>query len=117
MPRRKYTREFKESAVRLIRQQGYTVAQAARSLGVDAANIRGWLMSGRRRAGHLLAALGTGPGGRRVGVVGHVAHAETAGVDFLPASIHAHAQFIAAISRKLPGWQKQNKARQDQVEV
>lgn len=43
MGRRKYTREFKESAVRLVRQQGYTVPQAAKSLGVDAANIRGWL--------------------------------------------------------------------------
>ncbi|MCC6581024.1 MAG: transposase [Phycisphaeraceae bacterium] len=43
MPKRKYTREFKESAVRLIRQQGYGVTQAAGSLGVDAANIRGWL--------------------------------------------------------------------------
>ena len=43
MARRKYTREFKASAVRLVRQQGYTVPEAAKSLGVDAANIRGWL--------------------------------------------------------------------------
>jgi len=43
MARRKYTREFKESAVRLVRQQGYSVPEASRSLGVDASNIRGWL--------------------------------------------------------------------------
>ena len=43
MARRKYTREFKESAVRLVRQQGYSVPEAAKSLGVDASNIRGWL--------------------------------------------------------------------------
>lgn len=43
MGRRTYTREFKESAVRLVRQQGYTVPEAAKSLGIDAANIRGWL--------------------------------------------------------------------------
>ena len=43
MARRKYTREFKESAVRLVRQQGYSVPEAAQSLGVDASNIRGWL--------------------------------------------------------------------------
>ena len=44
MARRKYTREFKESAVRLVQQQGYTVAEAARSLGIDGGNIRGWLV-------------------------------------------------------------------------
>jgi len=43
MARRKYTREFKESAVRLVRQQGYTAAQAAKSLGVDPSSIRDWL--------------------------------------------------------------------------
>ena len=42
MARRRYTLEFKESAVRLVRQQGYTIPQAAKSLGVDAASIRGW---------------------------------------------------------------------------
>ena len=29
-----YTREFKEEAVALVRDQGYTVPQAARSLGI-----------------------------------------------------------------------------------
>jgi transposase len=43
MSRRKFTREFKVSAVRLVNQQGYTVAAAAKSLGIDAANVRGWV--------------------------------------------------------------------------
>jgi transposase len=43
MGRRVYSREFKVSAVKLVNQQGYTVVEAAKSLGVDAASIRNWL--------------------------------------------------------------------------
>src|SRR5688572_10056290 len=43
MPRRRYTGEFKRSAVKLVKEQGYSVAEAARSLGVDAANVRAWV--------------------------------------------------------------------------
>jgi transposase len=43
MARRKYTREFKVSAVQLVNQQGYTVAAAAKSLGVDPNCVRGWV--------------------------------------------------------------------------
>ncbi len=43
MPRRKYTREFKLSAVKLVNEQGYGIPEAARSLGVDAANVRAWV--------------------------------------------------------------------------
>ncbi len=43
MGRRTYSREFKISAVGLVQQQGYTVVQAARSLGVDPSSLRGWL--------------------------------------------------------------------------
>lgn len=43
MGRRTYSREFKISAVGLVQQQGYTAAQAAKSLGVDPASLRGWL--------------------------------------------------------------------------
>jgi len=43
MGRRKFSREFKVSAVNLVQQQGYTVAQAATSLGVDPASLRSWL--------------------------------------------------------------------------
>lgn len=34
MERRKFTREFKLEAVKLVRERGVTVAQAARDLGV-----------------------------------------------------------------------------------
>jgi transposase len=43
MPRRRYTREFKISAVKLVNEQGYSIPEAARSLGVDAANVRAWV--------------------------------------------------------------------------
>jgi len=41
--RRNFTREFKISAVQLVNQQGYSIPEAARSLGVDPANVRGWV--------------------------------------------------------------------------
>jgi transposase len=43
MPRRRYTREFKLSAVKLVNEQGYSIPDAAKSLGVDAANVRNWV--------------------------------------------------------------------------
>jgi transposase len=43
MPRRRFTREFKLSAVKLVQEQGYTAGEAAKSLGVDPATIRSWL--------------------------------------------------------------------------
>jgi transposase len=43
MARRTYSREFKVSAVSLVQQQGYTVAQAAKNLGIDPGSLRGWL--------------------------------------------------------------------------
>jgi transposase len=43
MARRSYTQEFKESAARLVRDQGYSINQAAESLGVDPGSIRDWV--------------------------------------------------------------------------
>ena len=43
MARRKFTREFKLSAVKLVNEQGYSVAQAAKSLGVGSGNVRWWV--------------------------------------------------------------------------
>jgi transposase len=40
---RRYSREFKVSAVKLVNHQGYTVPQAAESLGVSDQNIRNWV--------------------------------------------------------------------------
>jgi transposase len=43
MARRKFTREFKVSAVQLVNQKGYSIAEAARSLGVDPDSLRDWM--------------------------------------------------------------------------
>jgi transposase len=43
MARRRFTREFKLSAVQLVNEQGYSIAEAARSLGVDANSVRYWV--------------------------------------------------------------------------
>ena len=40
--RRTYTPEFKAEAVRLVTEQGYSVAEAARSLGVHETLLRSW---------------------------------------------------------------------------
>ena len=43
MPKKSYSREFKDSAVKLVHERGYTPVEAAKSLGVDAATLRYWL--------------------------------------------------------------------------
>jgi transposase len=43
MARRKFAREFKVSAVKLVNEQGYSPAEAAKSLGVDPNCVRGWI--------------------------------------------------------------------------
>src|SRR5262245_42707914 len=40
--RRTYTREFKVEAVKLVTEKGYSVAEAARSLGVHETLLRSW---------------------------------------------------------------------------
>ena len=46
MERRKFTREFKREAVKLIEDRGVTVAQAARDLGVHGTVLRRWVREG-----------------------------------------------------------------------
>ena len=41
--RRKFTREFKLSAVQLVNQQGYSIPAAAKSLGVHEGSVRDWV--------------------------------------------------------------------------
>ena len=43
MQRRKFSREFKREAVRLVRERGVTVAQAARDLDVHENVLRKWV--------------------------------------------------------------------------
>jgi transposase len=48
--RRTYTPEFKAEAVKLVTEQGYSVAEAARSLGLDDNLTRDWKQSSKSRA-------------------------------------------------------------------
>jgi transposase len=41
-PRRTFTPEFKAEAVKLVTEQGYSIAEAARTLGVHDNQIRIW---------------------------------------------------------------------------
>ena len=43
MERRKFTREFKLEAVKLIRERGVAYAQASRDLGVHETVLRSWV--------------------------------------------------------------------------
>ena len=40
--RRKFTKEFKEEAVKLITEQGYQISEAARNLGIHANLLSRW---------------------------------------------------------------------------
>lgn len=40
--RRKYTKEFKEEAVKLVTEQGYKISEAARSLGIHENMLGKW---------------------------------------------------------------------------
>lgn len=43
MARKEYSRQFREEACRLVSQQGYSPAQAAKSLGMCENTLRYWL--------------------------------------------------------------------------
>ena len=43
MERRKFTREFKLEAVRLIKERGVGYAQASQDLGVHQSQLRSWV--------------------------------------------------------------------------
>ncbi len=58
MARRKFTREFKLSAVQLVNQQGYSVPEAAKSLGVDPNCIRYWIEKLGKESGNAPAGEG-----------------------------------------------------------
>jgi transposase len=42
-PRRKFSPEFKQDAVKLVTEQGYRASEAARNLGVDGSLLRRWI--------------------------------------------------------------------------
>jgi len=41
--RKKYAREFKQDAVRLVTEQGYNQSEAARNLGIDRGMLGRWV--------------------------------------------------------------------------
>ena len=43
--RRVYTREFKLEAVKLVTEKGYSVSEAARSLGIGQTLLRSWTLA------------------------------------------------------------------------
>jgi len=49
--RRKFDRDFKEGAVRLVRETGKPIAQVARDLGINEGTLGNWVNADKRRRG------------------------------------------------------------------
>src|SRR5213592_311457 len=49
--RRKFDRDFKEGAVRLVRETGRPIAEVARDLGINEGTLGNWVNADRRRRG------------------------------------------------------------------
>jgi transposase len=50
-PRRTYTSEFKVEAVKLVTEQGYSIAEAARSLDIGETLLRSWKLAFQAQGG------------------------------------------------------------------
>jgi transposase len=55
---RKFDQDFKEGAVRLVRETGRPIAQVARDLGINEGTLANWVNADRRRRGDGNGALG-----------------------------------------------------------
>jgi transposase len=55
--RRKFDQDFKEGAVRLVRETGKPIAEVARDLGVNAGTLGNWVNADKRRRGDGAGAL------------------------------------------------------------
>ena len=56
--RRKFEQDFKEGAVRLVRETGKPIAQVARDLGIRDGTLGNWVNAERRRRGEGNGGLG-----------------------------------------------------------
>ena len=50
--RRKYDSEFRERAVRIVRETGKPIAQVARDLGINDGTLGNWMLCRRRHNTH-----------------------------------------------------------------
>jgi len=55
--RRKFDQDFKEGAVRLVREIGKPIAQVARDLGINEETLGNWVNADKRRRGDGTGAL------------------------------------------------------------
>lgn len=46
---KKYTIEFKQEAVKLVKEHGYSQAEAARRLGISDKNINRWVLENKQK--------------------------------------------------------------------
>src|SRR4029450_10216798 len=56
-PRRKFDHDFREGAVRLVRETGKPIAQVARDLGINEGTLGNWVNADKRRRGEADGAL------------------------------------------------------------
>jgi transposase len=56
--RRKFDQDFKEGAVRLVRETGRPIAQVAKDLGINEGTLGNWVNADKRRRGGADGALG-----------------------------------------------------------
>jgi len=50
-PRRKFDQDFKEGAVRLVRETGKPIARVARDLGINEGTLGNWVNADKRHRG------------------------------------------------------------------
>jgi transposase len=61
--RRKFDADFREGAVRLVRETGKPIAQVARDLGINEGTLGNWVNADKRRRGEGDGALSAGGAG------------------------------------------------------
>ena len=49
--RRKFTKEFKEAAIKLVLEENYTVTEAASNLGIGESTLRKWVGLSKKKTG------------------------------------------------------------------